>query len=61
MSQRPEPQVDVPSGDYKKGAKIFKAKCAQCHTMNKGNIFFILYLWIKMHMYFFNDYEQALI
>ncbi|KAI4835958.1 cytochrome c [Plasmodium brasilianum] len=37
MSQvRPEPQVEVPAGDYKKGAKLFKAKCAQCHTINKG-------------------------
>ncbi|ETW34305.1 hypothetical protein PFTANZ_04985 [Plasmodium falciparum Tanzania (2000708)] len=32
---RPEPQVQVPEGDYKKGAKLFKAKCAQCHTINK--------------------------
>lgn len=33
---RPEPDVEVPEGDAKKGAKIFKAKCAQCHTINKG-------------------------
>jgi len=31
-----EPQVDVPGGDNKKGAKLFKAKCAQCHTHEKG-------------------------
>merc|ERR1712113_23266 len=31
-----EPQVDVPDGDVKKGAKLFKAKCAQCHTIEKG-------------------------
>mmetsp|Transcript_74108 Transcript_74108/g.221168 ORF Transcript_74108/g.221168 Transcript_74108/m.221168 type:complete len:115 (-) Transcript_74108:177-521(-) len=31
-----EPQVDVPEGDTKKGAKLFKAKCAQCHTIEKG-------------------------
>merc|ERR1712190_657788 len=31
-----EPQVDVPEGDVKKGAKLFKAKCAQCHTIEKG-------------------------
>jgi len=29
---RPEPDVEVPAGDAKKGAKLFKAKCAQCHT-----------------------------
>lgn len=33
---RPEPDVDVPEGNAKKGAKVFKAKCAQCHTLNKG-------------------------
>jgi len=33
---REEPSVEVPDGDAKKGAKIFKAKCAQCHTINAG-------------------------
>lgn len=33
---RAEPEVDVPGGDAKKGAKLFKAKCAQCHTIDKG-------------------------
>eukprot|EP00933_Yihiella_yeosuensis_P021500 TRINITY_DN16_c0_g1_i4.p1 TRINITY_DN16_c0_g1~~TRINITY_DN16_c0_g1_i4.p1 ORF type:complete len:161 (+),score=22.02 TRINITY_DN16_c0_g1_i4:147-629(+) len=32
----PEPDVQVPEGDVKKGAKLFKAKCAQCHTIEKG-------------------------
>ena len=32
----PEPDVTVPEGDSKKGAKLFKAKCAQCHTIEKG-------------------------
>ena len=32
----PEPDVEVPSGDTKKGAKLFKAKCAQCHTIEQG-------------------------
>lgn len=36
MPPRPEPDVTVPNGDPKKGAKIFKAKCAQCHTINEG-------------------------
>lgn len=31
-----EPDVEVPSGNVKKGAKLFKAKCAQCHTVNPG-------------------------
>lgn len=31
-----EPDVEVPAGDTKKGAKLFKAKCAQCHTIEKG-------------------------
>ena len=31
-----EPEVDVPAGNVKKGAKLFKAKCAQCHTAEKG-------------------------
>jgi len=33
---RPEPDVEVPEGDAKKGAKLFKAKCAQCHTYEPG-------------------------
>jgi cytochrome c len=33
---RPEPEVEVPAGNAKKGAKLFKAKCAQCHTCEKG-------------------------
>merc|ERR1712032_1074296 len=31
-----EPDVTVPDGEVKKGAKLFKAKCAQCHTIEKG-------------------------
>lgn len=31
-----EPNVDVPAGDAKKGAKLFKSKCAQCHTCEAG-------------------------
>merc|ERR1711990_462359 len=31
-----EPDVEVPAGDAKKGAKLFKGKCAQCHTIDKG-------------------------
>merc|ERR1712151_1104620 len=27
---------EVPAGDEKKGAKLFKAKFAQCHTIEKG-------------------------
>jgi cytochrome c len=26
----------MPAGNEKKGAKLFKAKCAQCHTAEKG-------------------------
>merc|ERR1711924_520573 len=33
-----EPDVEVPGGDVKKGAKLFKAKCAQCHTIEKGGL-----------------------
>merc|ERR1712038_1596941 len=36
MGVLPEPDVEVPEGDVKKGAKLFKAKCAQCHTIEKG-------------------------
>merc|ERR1712039_800275 len=31
-----EPDVSVPEGNVKAGAKLFKAKCAQCHTIEKG-------------------------
>lgn len=33
---KPDPGVTVPEGDAGKGAKLFKSKCAQCHTTNAG-------------------------
>eukprot|EP00296_Roombia_truncata_P001498 JP437280.1.p2 GENE.JP437280.1~~JP437280.1.p2 ORF type:complete len:191 (+),score=101.58 JP437280.1:3-575(+) len=33
---KPVPEVTVPAGDVTAGAKIFKQKCAQCHTYDKG-------------------------
>ncbi|KAF8820537.1 putative cytochrome c [Cardiosporidium cionae] len=33
---REEPDCEIPQGDWKKGAKIFKGKCAQCHTIHHG-------------------------
>lgn len=36
VTPREEPDVEVPEGNAKKGAKVFKAKCAQCHTLNQG-------------------------
>ena len=27
----------IPNGDAAKGAKIFKTKCAQCHSVNKAD------------------------
>ena len=31
-----EPDVEVPAGNAKKGGKLFKSKCAQCHSIEKG-------------------------
>lgn len=31
-----EPKVEVPEGDVKKGASLFKKKCAACHTVEQG-------------------------
>eukprot|EP01135_Chromosphaera_perkinsii_P008261 Nk52_evm3s1224 gene=Nk52_evmTU3s1224 len=28
--------MSVPAGDVTKGAKVFKMRCAQCHTVEKG-------------------------
>ena len=33
---KPEPQIEVPSEDAKKGAKLFKGKRVQCRTIEKG-------------------------
>jgi cytochrome c len=38
MTARPEPDVEVPTGDAKKGAKLYKAKCFQCHTIEQGGL-----------------------
>ena len=35
---RPEPDVDIPPGDVERGARLFKAKCAQCHSAEQGGI-----------------------
>lgn len=29
--------VEMPEGDIKKGAKLFKTRCGQCHTVEKVN------------------------
>ncbi|KAL0486270.1 cytochrome c [Acrasis kona] len=29
-------EVKIPKGSKAKGEKIFKARCAQCHTVNQG-------------------------
>ncbi len=34
---RENPVVNIPEGNATKGAKIFKTKCAQCHTIEKGD------------------------
>ena len=30
--------ADIPAGDATKGAKIFKTKCAQCHSVEKVGV-----------------------
>jgi len=30
------PEAKIPAGDAAKGEKLFKQKCAQCHTTEKG-------------------------
>jgi len=36
VEDKPKPDVTVPEGNAAKGAKIFKTKCAQCHTIDSG-------------------------
>lgn len=44
---------DIPAGDATKGAKIFKTKCAQCHTVEKVNWHMLsalnTVLWVAGH------------
>lgn len=30
---------NIPDGDVAKGAKIFKQRCAQCHTVEKVSMY----------------------
>jgi cytochrome c2 len=32
----PTHTADTPPGDAKKGANLFKTRCAQCHTLKEG-------------------------
>ena len=36
---------DIPQGDATKGAKVFKQRCAQCHTTEAVSIFKTLKAW----------------
>jgi len=36
LAMQPAMPADIPEGDAEKGAKLFKAKCAQCHSITKG-------------------------
>ena len=36
----------IPDGDATKGAKIFKTKCAQCHTVEAVRKLFLWYDWL---------------
>ncbi|KCV71265.1 cytochrome c [Fonticula alba] len=29
--------MSIPEGDYEKGAKLFKTRCATCHTVEEGS------------------------
>jgi mono/diheme cytochrome c family protein len=31
-------EENIPAGNAEKGAKVFKQKCAQCHTVNKVSL-----------------------
>lgn len=44
----------APPGDAKSGEKIFKTKCAQCHTVDKG-------AGHKQGMFYIYDYVSVLI
>jgi hypothetical protein len=36
MFRYPEPKLTCVIGDAKKGANLFKTRCAQCHTLGEG-------------------------
>ena len=36
MPPKADAKDSIPKGDAAKGAKIFKTKCAQCHTVENG-------------------------
>ena len=34
-SNHSEPKMSIPAGDAENGAKLFKTRCLQCHTVEK--------------------------
>jgi mono/diheme cytochrome c family protein len=32
--------ASIPTGNVENGEKLFKGRCAQCHTVNSGGAFF---------------------
>ena len=38
MARLAEPDVCVPEGSTKKGAKLFKSKCAQCNVKSRYSL-----------------------
>ena len=50
--------MSKPEGNAAKGAKLFKTRCAQCHTAEPVSVFILFYIFINKIKVIFNTHYE---